>query len=98
MGAESIPAALADVVLVDARTAAAVGGMSLSWWHERVSTGVAPPPVIRAPRCTRWRLGDVRGFWAEFAKRAPANDRTVAQATKASEAARARREAAQTGA
>lgn len=36
--------------------------MSLSSWHELVRVGEAPQPVIRAPRCTRWRLADVRQF------------------------------------
>lgn len=64
----TIPAALADVALVDARTSAATGGMGVSWWHARVAAGEAPKPVIQQPRMTRWRLADVRAFWAQRAQ------------------------------
>lgn len=57
-----VPSALADVALIDGPTAAAAGAMSLSSWHELVRIGEAPQPAIRAPRCTRWRLIDVRQF------------------------------------
>lgn len=63
------PHLLADVVLIDARTCAACGGMGLSWWYARVAKGQAPQPVVRGPRCTRWRLVDVKAFWAAFAER-----------------------------
>lgn len=76
--AQSIPAALAEVALIDARTCAATGGMGISWWHARVAAGEAPQPVIQQPRMTRWRLADVRSFWATRAaaanKSAPANN------------------------
>lgn len=57
---------LAEVRLIDGRAAAQVGGMSLSWWHEKVAVGLAPQPVFRAPRCTRWRLADGVAFWRDF--------------------------------
>ncbi|MBH9553136.1 hypothetical protein [Inhella gelatinilytica] len=62
--AQSLPAALADVTLIDARTSAATGGMGVSWWLARVAAGEAPKPAIQRPRMTRWRLVDVRNFWA----------------------------------
>jgi hypothetical protein len=34
-----LPANLADVALIDAPTCAAVGGLSVSWWHEEVRIG-----------------------------------------------------------
>lgn len=84
-----------DDALIDAHAAAAGGDESVSKWHERVRTGEAPQPVVRRPRFTRWRLGDVREFWREFAKRAAADSAARAQvidkATKASDAARAKR-------
>ena len=55
-----------DVALINASTAAAVGGMGLTWWYDQVRAGVAPQPVIRGPRCTRWQAADVREFWRQF--------------------------------
>jgi predicted DNA-binding transcriptional regulator AlpA len=82
---------LDQVRLVDARASASAGGMSLSWWHEAVSQGIAPQPVFRAPRCTRWRAVDVAAFWRDYR---PSTDRAVEvvdQAAKASAKARERR-------
>lgn len=59
----ALPAALADVALVDAETAAAVGDMSVSWWLSEVTAKRAPAPAIREIRCTRWKLVAVREFW-----------------------------------
>lgn len=91
------PEALVDVALVDATTAAAAGGMGLSWWHAAVAAKRAPQPVIREARCTRWRLVDVRNFWKERAEQGTANTHTAAllkaRATKASAAAQAKRRA-----
>ncbi len=70
-----IPAALAEVTLIDARTSAATGGMGVSWWLARVAAGEAPKPAIQRPRMTRWRLVDVREFWAA---QAAANDAQAA--------------------
>jgi predicted DNA-binding transcriptional regulator AlpA len=97
----AVPAALADVVLIDGRTAAAVGGMKLSWWLARVASGEAPKPAIQGQRCTRWRLADVRSFWASYATRPNAINvdqvnAKVAYAVKAT-AAQARRRAAAGG-
>ena len=92
-----LPADLADVALIDAPTCAAIGDMSISWWHDEVRTGRAPAPAIRKPRCTRWRLIDVRDFWRDTAERATADTRTAAlvkaQAAKASAKAQANRAA-----
>lgn len=94
---QSLPADLADVALTDAPEAAAVGKMKPSWWYEKVRAGIAPQPVIRAPRCTRWRRSDVIEFWRKFAEQS-ANDSSTAalvqaRATKASAAAKAKRAA-----
>lgn len=93
----SIPAALADVALIDAPACAAVGAMSVSWWHDEVRAGRAPKPVIQQPRCTRWRVADVRTYWAKRAEQAAADVQAAAgvkaRATKASAAARAKRAA-----
>ena len=65
--ARPLPADVADVALIAADTCAAIGDVSVSWWHEEVRTDRAPKPVIQQPRFTRWRLADVRRFWAERA-------------------------------
>jgi predicted DNA-binding transcriptional regulator AlpA len=94
---QTLPADLAAVALIDAPTCAAAGAMSVSWWHSEVQAGRAPAPVIRKPRCTRWRLADVRAFWAKSAEQAGADTKAAAgvkaRATKASAAARAKRTA-----
>lgn len=89
----SLPPSLVDVALVGAPACAAVGAMSLSWWHAEVAAGRAPAPVIRAPRCTRWRLADVAEFWRQRAEQADpsAASAVTAQARRASAAAGQRR-------
>jgi predicted DNA-binding transcriptional regulator AlpA len=90
--ARTLPASVADVALIAADTCAAIGEMSVSWWHDEVRTGEAPKPVIQQPRFTRWRLTDVRLFWQERADRGAADteaaERMTARATKASIKAR----------
>ena len=85
----SLAGELADVALIDAKHAAAVGGVGLSWWHGRVALGIAPQPVIREPRMTRWRLKDVAEFWRACAASAVHDSRVVEAARKGSAAARA---------
>lgn len=86
-----------DDTLIAADACAAGGSVSVSYWNDAVREGRAPSPVVRMPRCTRWRLGDVREFWRDFAKRATADAtvqaQVIAKATKASAAARAKRAA-----
>lgn len=90
--AHPLPADVADVALIAAKTCAAIGAVSVSWWHEQVRTGCAPKPAIRQPRFTRWRLAEVRRFWAERAANASANtavgEHMAARAKKASIKAR----------
>ena len=81
-----LPSALAEVALVDARTAAATGGMSESWWTDRVRTGIAPKPAVRLPRFTRWRVADVVEFWRALPEQTAGSDLTVQIATRASRA------------
>lgn len=92
---QPLPADLAAVALIDAPTCAAAGAMSVSWWHAEVAAGRAPAPVIRRPRCTRWRAADVAGFWRTLATGAQADgsaaDAVKVRATKASAAAQAKR-------
>jgi len=88
-----VPAALADVALVAAPTCAAAGDISISTWHELVRTGEAPAPVIRQPRCTRWRLADVRAWLIERAAQPVHDHAVIERATRASRAAQAKRQA-----
>lgn len=91
------PAVFGNDALIDIEVCAAGGGVSLSWWHEKVRTGEAPEPAIRAPRFTRWNLGQVRQFWTDYvakaAQEAQAADSVKDRAAKASAAAKAARQA-----
>lgn len=92
--ANPLLANLADVALIDARTCVTTGQMSVSWWHAEVAAGRAPQPAVRLPRCTRWRLSEVRQFWQDFAQQGgdpEAGIAVVEKATKASRAAQAKR-------
>jgi hypothetical protein len=91
----TVPDSLADVALADAYTCAAVGDMGITWWLDKVASGEAPAPVIRQPRCTRWRIADVKNFYAQLAsQKLDKSPAMTAHAAKASKAARAKREAA----
>lgn len=61
------PEALADVALIDGPSLAAAACISVSQFYELVRTGQAPQPVIRAPRCTRWRMTDGRDWLKRLA-------------------------------
>jgi predicted DNA-binding transcriptional regulator AlpA len=87
-----VPAALVEVALIGGPTSAAIGEVSLSQWHDLVRAGDAPQPVIREPRFTRWKLADVRAYWAERAARG-SDPKIVAQVT--AHAAKASRKAAE---
>jgi hypothetical protein len=90
------PAAFGDDALVDAKTCAAGGNASLSWWFEKVASGEAPPPEIQLPRFTRWNLGKVRQFWREFPSKAATKktaDEVAARAKVAAAASLAKRKA-----
>jgi hypothetical protein len=90
--ARPLPADVADVALIAADTCAAIGEVSVSWWHEEVRAGRAPRPVIQQPRFTRYRRADVIRFWAERAAHAAADtaagERMAARAKQASVKAR----------
>jgi predicted DNA-binding transcriptional regulator AlpA len=63
------PPELADVALIDGPSIAAAGCMALSVFHDLVRTGDAPQPVLRGPRCTRWRLVEAREWLKQRAER-----------------------------
>jgi predicted DNA-binding transcriptional regulator AlpA len=90
----AVPSELREVALIDAHTCAATGDMSISWWYDEVRAGRAPQPVIRKPRCTRWRVSEVRDFWAGLVEHGiDGADKLAAAATKASAIAQAKRAA-----
>ena len=93
-----IPAALADVALIDDTTCAAAAGMSITYWRDLVAQGVAPQPAIQGPRFTRWRIADVRGFLIEFVSNADpaAAELSASTAAKGLAGARAKRASAAT--
>lgn len=84
----TLPSPLAEVALVDARTAAATGGVSENWWFDRVRSGSAPKPAVRLPRFSRWLLSDVVAFWSSLPEQTAGSTLTVEIATRASRAAR----------
>lgn len=97
---DGIHPGLIEVALVDAKACAAIGSVSLSWWFDAVREGRAPKPVIRQLRLTRWKLIDIRQFWAELAEtgsKTGDSDRLAALAQKASEKAAAKRNGAKAG-
>ena len=77
-----LSAVLQEVALIDAEACAAVGSVSLSWWHAEVAAGRAPKPAVQRPRHTRWLVADVIAFWKKFVE-ANAPDSEAAQATRA---------------
>ncbi len=60
-----LPEAHADVSLGDINDLRALTRMSASWIHDAVRAGNFPRPVIQVPRCTRWRIADVRAWLME---------------------------------
>lgn len=91
-----LPDTNTDVALIDLSDFAALIRMSKSWVLQEVAAGRAPQPVVRRPRCTRWKLCDVRAFAVAFAEQGAADlagaNATVAIARKASAAAKIARE------
>jgi hypothetical protein len=87
-----VPPSAATAALATADTCAAIGAVSVSYWHEAVRTGLAPRPVIQQTRFTRWRLVDAVQFWQDRATQGQADTASAqaltARATKASNKAR----------
>lgn len=90
-----IPVGQDDVALVDARDVCAIGRFSVSYWHAEVRSGRAPQPLRFGPRCSRWRLFDIKVWLAARIEQAT-QDAQVAtfvkeRATKASAQAKQKR-------
>lgn len=62
-----LPAALADLALIDAATCSLAGGMSRSKWYAAVQAGDAPKPAVLRPRFVRWRVKDVVAYLEKLA-------------------------------
>ncbi|MEQ1780869.1 MAG: hypothetical protein ABMA14_05880 [Hyphomonadaceae bacterium] len=85
---QPLPADLTAVSLIDAKTCAAAGAISISHWQQLVRDGRAPSPVMRRQRWTRWRLADVVLFWGEASQLSDPGP-SMAHAVKAARAGRA---------
>ena len=85
----------ADVALCDITDVCALLRMSGSWIYAEVSAGRFPAPAIRQPRCSRWRIADVRAYLIERtaggAFNIQAGAPVTARAIGASAAAKAKR-------
>jgi predicted DNA-binding transcriptional regulator AlpA len=53
------PAAAVEPLLLSARQAAKVCGVSLATWHRMASAGRCPAPVRLSRGCVRWRKSDL---------------------------------------
>ena len=93
-----LPAGQSDVALADINDLEALTRMKRSWLHQAVREGRFPAPAIREPRCTRWKLADVRAWIATRIEQAAADTDAAAiasaRAKKASDAAQAKRKKA----
>ena len=68
---KALPAALADLALIDAATCSLAGGMSRSKWYAAVQAGDAPKPAVLRPRFVRWRVKDVVEYLEKLAATSP---------------------------
>lgn len=62
----AVPAELQNDALVDIRTVAGLLGVKSTTTvraRMKVPNGL-PAPIRQSPRCTRWRLGDIRAYIA----------------------------------
>jgi predicted DNA-binding transcriptional regulator AlpA len=54
------PPAGPDRLLVSARDAARLCGLSVATWHRRAAAGLVPAAVRIGPGCVRWRVEELR--------------------------------------
>lgn len=92
------PADQPDLLVNLPTVQAMIGGDSESHVYNRVREGTFPAPVVREPRCTRWRNGDVQKWLRQRAQAAAADPATgravITKAKRASEEAQRKRSAA----
>lgn len=89
----TLPADLVEHALLDITVVRAAVCMSVSWIHDEVRHGRFPAPVVRQPRCTRWRASDIKAYLIERATQTSTDvaHSVTARAKKASDAAKAKR-------
>lgn len=58
-------AQLPDDALVDKHVARDVTGLGDTERYERIRKGMYPAPVLLGPRCSRYRVGDLRRWLAD---------------------------------
>lgn len=54
-----------EPLLVNAKQAAKLCGMSLSGWYDFANAGMTPPSIYLGKRCRRWSVADLRK-WCEL--------------------------------
>lgn len=69
-----------EPLLVCARDAARLCGLSVATWHRRVAAGLVPAAVRIGPGCVRWRVEELRAWIA-----AGCPDRRTWEATQAAQ-------------
>lgn len=57
---------LPDDALVGIDAVVAIGPYAKTKFYCEMAAGRAPRPALKAPRCTRWRLGDLRAWLREL--------------------------------
>ena len=58
-------AALPDNALVDKHTRRSLTGLGESETYDRIAKGRHPAALKLGPRCSRWRVGDLRAWLAD---------------------------------
>lgn len=53
---------LPDEALIGIDAVIAIGPFGRTKFYDEVAAGRAPQPALKLPRCTRWRLGDIRAW------------------------------------
>ncbi len=71
-----------DASLIDGRASAAAACMSLSKFHDMVANGLAPAPVVKGVRFTRWKKGDIRVWLQQLADGSVDVSGTVVRSSK----------------
>lgn len=91
--AQTLPADVAAVSLLDIRDVCAAVRMSASWVHDAVRARRFPQPLRHGPRCTRWTASSIRQYLIERAAHPQEEtaELVTARAKKASDAAQAKR-------
>jgi predicted DNA-binding transcriptional regulator AlpA len=51
-----------EPLLLPAKQAAVLCGMSAASWHRKVSAGLAPAPLRIGPGCVRWRRSELEDW------------------------------------